>query len=158
MASDLKVYNRFDELTLHVRLSLDDGPELYTVDGTPEMRTAIASLKGVDFDRTVVKNNEHLRFTADWGSPGYLTALGRYFVTNFGWRTKIVETEEPSARVGFIASGNFAPQVYYSEVTSVRAVASTMVMVNINEDRPDWQPTTVPITSRAASENVFATT
>jgi hypothetical protein len=155
MASELKVYNRFGELTLHLRLSLENGPEMFTVDGTPEMRAAIASLKGIDFDRTVVKSNELLRLTANWGSPGYLNTLGRYFVTNFGWTTKIVQAEEPSTAVYLTASGNSAPPIYYG-IPSARPAASTIVMVNINEDSPDFQPTTDLIASRAASVNAFS--
>src|SRR5580698_1894619 len=97
MPSELKVYNRFGEVSLHLRLSLDNVTDLRIIDGTPDMRAAIASLQGVDFDRTVAKDDELLRFAADWGSADYLTVLGRYFVENFGWSTKIVETQPSTA-------------------------------------------------------------
>jgi|SRR5208282_365297 hypothetical protein len=162
MASELKVYNRFDELTLHVRLSLDNVPELQTIDGTPEMRAAIASLRGTDFDRMVLKGKELQRLTANWGSPGYLNVLARYFVMNFGWRTTIVETEKPSTAVLLTASGNSAPPVYYG-VSPERPAAYTMLMrVNINKDSPDFQPTATDLliaskkAPKAASANVFS--
>jgi hypothetical protein len=139
MVSELKVYNRFDELTLHVRLALDQGlPKLLVVDGTPEMQAAVISLKGIDFDRTVVKDNAHLRFTANWGSAEYLNVLARYFVANFGWRTKIVEAEGLSTEVYVTASGNFAP-VYFG-VPVGRPASNTWLSVNINENFPESQP------------------
>jgi hypothetical protein len=158
MSSELKVYNRFGELTLHVRLSSGDVPELRTVDGTPEMRAAIASLKGIDFDRVVVKDKEHYRLTANWGSPGYLSVLARYFVTNFGWKTKIIETGEPSTRACLSASGNF-PAFVYCKITSEFATGNTMMIVNVNEDSPDFQRTNtdMPTDAKATSTNVFAT-
>jgi hypothetical protein len=149
MASELKVYNRFGELTLHLRLSLDKRPELSTVDGTPEMRTAIASLRGSDFDRTVVKGNEHVRLMADWGSPEYLNVLGRYFVTNFGWSTKIVEAAQPSTSVCFAASGNYTPLVEYG-IRSARPVDNAILVANFREDRPDFQPTATALPSSPA--------
>jgi hypothetical protein len=170
VSSELKVYNRFDELTLHLRLSLGASPELLTVDGTPEMRAAIANLKGNDFDRTVVKGNELIRLTADWGSGEYLSVLGRYFVLNFGWSTKIVETAQPSTSVNFAASGNLAPLEYgvvsgnlappqcgvvgpvnfavcnlahvnYGIAgTPPFAVTNAVITANVIEDRPDFLP------------------
>jgi hypothetical protein len=157
MTSELKVYNSFGELTLHLRASSENGPQISTVDGTPEMRSAITSLRGTDFDRTVVKSNELSRLTANWGSPAYLSTLGRYFVANFGWRTKLVETEESSASLYSMASGTFASPIYYYCTASGSPAANTMVTVNISEDRPDTEPTTnLPIASRAASANVFS--
>jgi len=138
MSSELKVYNRFGELSLHLRLSVDNGPDLRIIDGTPDMRAAISSLRGVDFDRTVAKNNELLRFVADWGSADYLSVLGRYFVENFGWSTKIVETQ-PSTASRLVASSNLVD--YKGPMSVAFPVENTVLVANVTEDRADLLPT-----------------
>ncbi|HET7890448.1 MAG TPA: hypothetical protein VFL34_02945 [Candidatus Sulfotelmatobacter sp.] len=150
MASELKVYNRFGELTLHVRLSVENGPELTTIDGTREMRAAIAGFKGSDFDRTVIKENELHRLTSNWGSPAYLNVLGRYFVANFGWDTTIVEADESStASTWTTASGN----VFSYGVVLQPRLTNTVVTVNINADSPEFRATAtdLPTASKKAS-------
>jgi hypothetical protein len=95
MASELKVYNQFRELILHIRLTSGDTPELLTIDATDEMRSAISSLIGQDFDRTVGGVRDLMRFSARWGAPEYARVLADYFANNFGWSTSLVETEQP---------------------------------------------------------------
>jgi len=108
MSNELKVYNQFSEMILHIRLAPADDPTgIYTVDATDEMRVAVANLKGRDFDRMVGKGNELIRFAAKWGSPEYAEVLARYFVTNFGWRTALIETAQPLAANSFATSGSF---------------------------------------------------
>ena len=46
-----------------------------------------------DFDETVVHENQRQRFQARWGTPEYLDVLGAYWSSNYGWQTRIVETE-----------------------------------------------------------------
>jgi len=97
MASELKVYNQFREVILHVRLTSGNAPKLLVVDATEEMRSAVNSLMGQDFDRTVGRGGELRRFTARWGSPEYAQVLADYFGNNFGWSTALVETVHPSS-------------------------------------------------------------
>jgi hypothetical protein len=91
MTRELKVYNQFDELILHLEFVSDHPLPLQIVDGTPELRSAVRSLLGRDFDRTVVVGSQQRRFAAKWGSPDYVDALAGYWSSNFGWRTRIVD-------------------------------------------------------------------
>lgn len=93
MNRQLKVYNRFAELILNVRFVLGDPLPIQIEDGTPELQKAVRSLIGHDFDETVVHENQRQRFQARWGTPEYLDALGAYWSSNYGWQTRIVETE-----------------------------------------------------------------
>jgi hypothetical protein len=91
MNRELKIYNRFDELILHLKFIPNDSLPLQIEDGTPELREAVRSLSGKDFDQTVVVEKERRRFFAEWGTPEYLDALAGYWSTNFGWQSSIVE-------------------------------------------------------------------
>jgi hypothetical protein len=117
MISELKVYNKFGELNLHVRLSLGNAADLLILDGTPEMRAAISMLRGADFDRTIAKSNEVVRFEAEWGSADYLAVLSRYLVENYGWSTKMVETVSVSTCVpdcsGVVLNCENSPPVFH---------------------------------------------
>lgn len=92
MSRQLKVYNRFKELILHLRYVPGDPLPLQIEDGTPDMQAAVRSLASRDFDQTVVVGNRRLRFEARWGTPEYLDALANYWSTNFGWQTRMVDT------------------------------------------------------------------
>ena len=91
ISRELKVYNRFEELILHLRFVPGDPLPLRIEDGTQELRNAVRSLVGHDFDQTVVIEKQRRRFQATWGSPEYLDALAGYWSSNFGWRTRLVE-------------------------------------------------------------------
>jgi hypothetical protein len=97
MASELRVFNQFREVILHIRLTSANVPELLTISATEDMRSAVSSLIGQDFDRTVGKGNELIRFTAKWGTPEYARVMADYFQNNFGWSTFLAETEQPSS-------------------------------------------------------------
>ena len=92
MTSELKVYNRFGELTLHLRFVAGHALPLQIEDGTPELQKAVRNLFGQDFDETVVVDNQRQRFTAKWGTPEYLDALAGYWSRNFRWRTRTTST------------------------------------------------------------------
>lgn len=91
MSRELKVYNRFDEMILHLQFVYGDSSPLQIIDGTPEMQAAVRALAGQDFDLTVVVNNQHQQFTAKWGSPEYIDTLAGYWSSNFGWRTRTID-------------------------------------------------------------------
>jgi hypothetical protein len=93
MAEELKVYNQFNELILHLRLAPRRPFPLQVVQGTRELREAIRALYGQDFDQTVIVAGQHQRFIASWGSPEYLGALAGYWKNNFQWRTEIRSEE-----------------------------------------------------------------
>ncbi|HYM78370.1 MAG TPA: hypothetical protein VE377_20520 [Candidatus Dormibacteraeota bacterium] len=112
MVNELKVYNRFGELTLHLRHSLGPAPELITIDATEDMRAAVAELRGNDFDRTIAKAGELVRLTADWTSSQFLPVLAQYLAMNFGWRTQTIEVKE----------------------------RASFVLTNVSEHRPESQP------------------
>jgi len=97
MASELKVRNQFREVILQIRLTSGDVPELLTITATEEMRSAVSSLTGLDFDRTVGSGTKMRRYRARWGSEEYAQVLAEYFQHNFGWSTSLVETEQPSS-------------------------------------------------------------
>jgi|HubBroStandDraft_2_1064218.scaffolds.fasta_scaffold147634_2 hypothetical protein len=97
MVSELEVRNQFREVILHISLTSGDVPALLTISATDEMRSAVASLIGEDFDRTIGNGNRLQRFTARWGTPEYPRVLAEYFGNNFGWSTSLVETEHPSS-------------------------------------------------------------
>lgn len=107
MPNELKVYNEFGEVILNLRVSSGEKPTLLTIDATDEMQRAINQLNGRDLDITIRKGTEDLRFTAKWGSPEFVQVLARYLVNNFGWKTKVVETQMPSATNTVSASGGF---------------------------------------------------
>jgi hypothetical protein len=134
MVNELKVYNRFGELTLHLRHSLGPNPELLTIDGTEDMRAAVAQLKGNDFDRTIAKGNELVRLTADWGSPQYLSILAQYLGMNFGWRTQIIETEQ---RASMIYKPAEVTDVSRNDPFSRYSGNTMLVITNVSEYRPD---------------------
>ena len=85
----MKVYNRFDELILHLRWVPENSIPLQIVDGTRHMQEAVQSLIGHEFDETVVIEGQSLRFRAAWGTPEYLETLAGYWGSNFKWRTQI---------------------------------------------------------------------
>lgn len=97
MVSELEVRNQFREVILHISLTSGSVPKLLTISATDEMRSAVASLIGEDFDRTVGNGDKLQRFTARWGTPEYARVLAEYFGNNFGWSTSLVETEQPSS-------------------------------------------------------------
>ena len=162
MVSELKVYNRFNELTLHLRHSLDGKPELLIIDGTPEMQSAVAHWQGTDFDRTVAKGHDLIRLVANWDSAEYLIVLGRYLKMNFGWKTRIVQTQNCTAEhaatsgnifgVGSVFGHTLSPQ-YPSGMSSAgwisasqsRSGGSTIVIANITEDGSEFQRPTQPL-------------
>lgn len=135
MINELKVYNRFGELTLHLRQLIDRGSELLTIDGTENMRAAIAELRGSDFDRTIAKGRELVRLTSEWGNPEYLGVLARYFVMNFGWKTQTIETNSVSA------SPAGAHLALTSSPQSRSGTGNIVVITKVTEDHPDYQPT-----------------
>jgi hypothetical protein len=94
-------------MILNLRLAPDGSPRLLTIDATDEMQEAVKHLQGRDLDVTVQKGAEQLRFTARWGSPEFLQVLARYLVNNFGWKTKISETQLLSATNTTSGSGSF---------------------------------------------------
>jgi hypothetical protein len=100
MISELKVYSKTGELILHIRYAPDELFPLQIVDGTTDMKGSVLNVSGHDFDRTVFKNRQPLRFVARWGSSDYVHALAGYWAANFGWPTKVTEvgTELISAR------------------------------------------------------------
>lgn len=89
MTKELRVYNRFGELILYLRLIPGHFLPLQVVLGSWELREAVNSLRGHDFDRTVFVDGQHRRFTARWATPEYLDALAGYWESNFRWRTEI---------------------------------------------------------------------
>ena len=95
MSKELKVYNRFGELILYLRFVPGCFFPLQVVLGSWELREAVNSLRGHDFDRTVVVDGQHRRFVATWASCEYLDALAGYWESNFRWRTEIKTTEIP---------------------------------------------------------------
>ena len=92
MRRQLKVYNSFGELILHLELVDGDPQPLQILDGTPHMRAAVRSLFGQDFDLAVPLKNQPVHLFARWGTPEYIDALAQYWSANFGWRTKILST------------------------------------------------------------------
>ncbi|MFZ0419915.1 MAG: hypothetical protein WAM04_17580 [Candidatus Sulfotelmatobacter sp.] len=110
MTSELKVYNQFREMILHIRLTYGDAPELLTIDATEEMRSAAHGLIGRDFDRTIGKGGDLLRLTARWGDPDYAQVLAEYFSNNFGWSTWLIEREQPLSARAFTTAGE--AQIY----------------------------------------------
>lgn len=132
MVNVLKVYNCFGELTLHLRHSLGQNPELLTVDGTDDMRAAVAELRGNDFDRTIAKGGELVRLTARWGSQQYLPVLARYFGMNFGWRTQTIQTKEHASLVREPSEALLTQQLVSGN--------ATIVFTNVSEYRPDSEP------------------
>jgi hypothetical protein len=88
MTKELKVYNRFNELILYLRLAPEHLFPLQVVLGSRELRQAVRGLYGQDFDRTVVVDGQHRRFVASWASSEYLDALAGYWESNFRWRTE----------------------------------------------------------------------
>ena len=92
MSRQLKVYNRFGEMILHLRFVPGDILPIRVEDGTTEFRAAVRGLSGRDFEETVVVGKQRRRFEAKWGTPEYLDALAGYWSSNFGWQTRIVET------------------------------------------------------------------
>lgn len=95
MTKELRVYNRFGELILYLRLAPGHFFPLQVVLGSWELREAVNSLRGHDFDRTVFVDGQHRRFTARWATPEYLDALAGYWESNFRWRTEIRSDEIP---------------------------------------------------------------
>jgi len=92
MPLQLKVYNEFDELLLHVEHVQGDSSPLRIYEGTANLRHAVKSLEGYDFERSAIVAGELRQFSAKWDSPDFLAALGGYWSSNFGWRTKLTET------------------------------------------------------------------
>jgi len=138
MTSELKVYNQFREVILHIRLASGDEAGFYTIDATDEMKAAISNLKGLDFDRTVGRGNELLRFTAKWGSPEYARVLARYLVNNFGWTTKLVETQGPSLVNSLAASGSYF--CYYVGTSPSLPEAGYSLVAEVTTEDPDRHP------------------
>jgi hypothetical protein len=91
MSRELKIYNQFDELILHVEHAPNAIPSLRIIDGTPELRSAIRSLAGHPFERLALLDGQMSRFEAEWGDADFLNVVASYWRANFGWRTKIVE-------------------------------------------------------------------
>lgn len=94
MTSELTVYGQLGEVILHARYAPQRLLPIEIVDGTPEMRAAVRSVLGRDFDRTVFVDRQPQRFAASWGSPEYLRALAGYWSANFGWQTKITDVAD----------------------------------------------------------------
>lgn len=92
MIRELSVQNGFRETILRLEYTPSDPLTIRVLQGTPEMREAVRSLEGHDFDRTVVIDRRDERFSARWGDVNYLDALAGYWRANFGWRTEIVES------------------------------------------------------------------
>jgi len=140
MASELKVYNQFREVILHVRFTSGDMPELLMIDGTDEMRLAMRSLVGQDFERNVAKGGEVLRFSAAWGSPEFGRVLAGYFSTNYSWSTKIIETEQPLQANTSSGAACYSLLLHFLD----RAQANTSVHVwniaNLTTDDPRLRP------------------
>lgn len=96
MSKQLKVYNRFNELTLYLEFTPGQLPlPLRVVLGSRELRNAVRDLYGHDFDRTALINGQLHRFVASWGSSEYLDTLAGYWASNFRWRTEITCDEIP---------------------------------------------------------------
>ena len=168
MVNELKVYNCFGELTLHLRHSLGQNAELLTIDGTDDMQAAVAELRGNDFDRTIAKGGELVRLTASWGSEQYLPVLARYFGMNFGWRTQTIQTKEQASparepsealltRLVSLSSveGNLEqPVLDFRQLISGNG---TMLFTDVSEYRPESEPRiefhpvpeTIPVPERA---------
>jgi hypothetical protein len=91
MPRKLRVYNQFDELILHLEHAQGDPSPLRILEGTTDLCNAVKALERLDFDRTAMARGELLHFTAKWDSPDFLAALGGYWSSNFGWRTKLTE-------------------------------------------------------------------
>ena len=138
MVNELKVYNRFGELTLHLRHSLGVARELIIVDATEDMRAAVAGFKGSDFDRTIAKGSELIRLTADWGSPQYLSVLAQYLGMNFGWKTQTIEVEEPISLPRESVYGSGVPLVTSPQNNVGGNFA--IVFANVSVHRPESSP------------------
>ncbi|MGI0080455.1 MAG: hypothetical protein ACRECH_12625 [Nitrososphaerales archaeon] len=95
MPRELKVYNRFDDLILHLRFVPGQLTPYQVIEGSTELREAVWGLYGQDFDRIVIVGREPRRFTAKWASPEYLDAMAGYWASNFGWRTETLTDEFP---------------------------------------------------------------
>lgn len=93
MARQLKVYNRFDELILHLRFVPEDPSPYQVIEGSRELREAVCGLYGQDFDRTVIEDGQQRRFVASWASPEYVDTLAGYWASNFRWRTETTSDE-----------------------------------------------------------------
>lgn len=91
---ELKVYNRFDELILHLEYVPHDAEPMRIVEATPELREALRTLARNDFDRTVAIKRQLQRFTANWRSAKYLEVLADYLAANFKWTTKLLDKPE----------------------------------------------------------------
>ncbi|HTV59605.1 MAG TPA: hypothetical protein VMJ93_12110 [Verrucomicrobiae bacterium] len=91
MTKNLKVYNQFDELILHVEHTPGENPSLTILDGTAELTAAIRLLSGYDFDRPALANGQMCRFSAGWDEEGFLDAIGGYWAATYSWKTRIVE-------------------------------------------------------------------
>lgn len=171
MVNELKVYNSFGELTLHLRQLLSPNADLLTIDGTEDMRAAVAELRGSDFDRTIAKDSELIRLTANWGSAEFLPVLARYFGMNFGWRTQTIETDESVSQLETV-TGAYGPLLFTFAPNRYRAprmlsgegsaTGNTLIVItSVREYRPEWharvevQP--VPKSTPVESErNVYA--
>jgi hypothetical protein len=92
MPRQLRVYNQFEELILQLEHVPGDPSPVRILEGTKELKSAIRSLEGIDFDRTAIVRGELRHFAAKWDSPDFLDALSGYWSSNFGWRTKLTET------------------------------------------------------------------
>src|SRR5215470_14487647 len=106
MSRELKVYNEFGELILHVEHRQGD-PCLRIIDGTREMSQAIRLLHGRDFERAAIVDGQLCDFRAAWDDPEFLDAVGGFWTANFGWRTRIVQKAPKIARLhGNLAISN----------------------------------------------------
>jgi len=152
MTSELKVYNQFREVILHIRVASGDEAGFYTIDATDEMKAAISNIRGLDFDRTVGKGNELLRFTAKWGSPEYAQVLARYLVNNFGWTTKLVETQQPSVANSLAASGSYL--CYYVGTSRSLPEASYSLVAKVTTEDPEQHPSPLVDTTTTAAQTV----
>ncbi|MGC2154555.1 MAG: hypothetical protein WA618_21130 [Terriglobales bacterium] len=148
MPNELKAYNEFGEMILHLRFPSGGNPGMLTIDATKEMQTAINGLRDRDLDVVVQKGSEQLRFSAKWGSAEFAQVLAGYLVNNFGWTTKVLETHIPSLTNAVSASGtsitfsgsfgNAFPPATFSNVSSPGL--TSIAFANLVVDDPTRRP------------------
>jgi hypothetical protein len=91
MSKELKVYNQFQELILHVEYVRDRGPVLRVIDGTPELRRSIKLLEGQPFERAILIDGQLREYRSSWGDKDFLDCVAGYWSANFGWRVRLLE-------------------------------------------------------------------
>ena len=149
MSRNLKVYNSFGELILHLDFVLGDRLPLQAQDGTPEMLALVRALTGRDFDLSVSVGNQQRRFEAKWGTPEYLDALAGYLKSNFSWRTKIIDsTSSLGVTHWAICSANVSAATLSVSYTCAAPSDLVLTIVRSVDHNPQFKP------SRESAANI----